>query len=281
MSRRHPWLSNLVHRGLAALAGLACSCLLAAGRPYVVAVIPSLPPVALHKTWSPFLQELARASGQDLDLRLYGTFPEFIADCEAGTPDFIYISPNLYYLVHEKQDYLPLVRSAVAIRGLVFVRKDAPFEKIRDLQGRTIAFVGPKNVCSVITRYALASGEGPIDYNTSFSGSTINVAKSVQLGKVDAGAMLDSKQAGAFVEHSPDFRILLRTPPIAPHPLVAHARVPAKVREALTRAVLALAATAPGRASLERVGLGQPVKAEFQRDYAFFGNPDFQRIQRP
>lgn len=49
----------------------------------------------------------------------------------------------------------------------------------------------------------------------------------------------------------------------------------------MIRAVFALAATAPGRALLEGVGLGQPTGADFQRDYAFFGDPGYQRIQRP
>lgn len=282
MSRPHPWFANLARRCLLILAGLASACLAAgAGRTYTLAVIPSLPPVALHKAWTPLVRELSREAGLELELKLYGTFPEFLADCEAGGPDFLYISPNLYFLVHEKQKYLPLVRSSVGISGLVFVRKDSPCQKVRDLQGRTIAFVGPKNVCSVITRYALATGEGNLDYNASFSGSTINVAKSVLLGRADAGAILDAKQAGAFVETHPDLRILLRTPKIAPHPLVAHPRVPRADREAVTRAVFALAATGPGRTLLEGVGLGQPTGADFQRDYGFFGDPGYQRIQRP
>lgn len=282
MSRLHPWLANLARRCLPLLAGFACSCMMAgAGRAYTLAVIPSLSPVALHKAWTPLVRELSRETGLALELKLYGTFPEFLADCEAGGPDFIYISPNLYYLVHEKQKYLPLVRSSVEISGLVFVRRDSSCQKVRDLRGRTIAFVGPKNVCSVITRYALATGEGDIDYNASFNGSTINVAKSVLLGKADAGAILDAKQAGDFVEKNPDFRVLLKTPKIAPHPLVAHSRVPGADREAVIRAVFALEATAPGHALLEGVGLGQPTGADFQRDYAFFGDPGYQRIQRP
>ena len=282
MSRPHPWFANVARRCLLVLAGLACACLVAgAGRTYTLAVIPSLPPVALHKAWTPLVRDLSREAGLELELKLYGTFPEFLADCEAGGPDFIYISTNLYFLVHEKQKYLPLVRSSVGISGLVFVRRDSPCQKVRDLQGRTIAFVGPKNVCSVITRYALAAGEGNLDYNASFSGSTINVAKSVLLGRVDAGAILDAKQAGEFVETHPDFRILLRTPKIAPHPLVAHPRVPRTDREALVRAVFAIAATESGRALLDSVGLGQPTGAEFQRDYALFGDPGYQKIQRP
>jgi len=259
-----------------------CSWLVAgAGRTYTLAVIPSLPPVALHKVWVPFVRELSREAGVELELKLYDTFPAFLADCEPGRPDFIYISPNLFFLVHGQQKYVPLVRSSVKISGLVFVRRDSAYQKISDLHGRTIAFVGPKSVCSVITRYALASGEGDIDYNASFSGSTINVAKSVLLGKADAGAILDAKQAGDFVENSPDFRVLLRTPKIAPHPLAAHPRVPREIREAVVRAVFAMATSGTGRPLLAAVGLAEPVTADFQRDYALFGDAGYQRIQQP
>jgi hypothetical protein len=59
MSRPHPWFANLARRCLLILAGFACAGLMAgAGRTCTLAVIPSLPPVALHKAWPPLVREL-------------------------------------------------------------------------------------------------------------------------------------------------------------------------------------------------------------------------------
>ena len=209
---------------------------------YSLAVVPNQPAVALHTVWAPFAERLSREIGAPVELKLYETMPAFLADCEAGRPDFIYISPNLFFLVHKKQAYAPLLRSSRRIRGQIFVRKDSPYHQVRDLKGKTIAFIGPTTVCSVLTQRALATGQGPIEYNSEYSGSSINVAKSVLLGKVDAGAMLDASLLADLPDRD-QIRVLMETKPIAPHPLAAHPRVPAGVQKAVTRAVLAIRPT--------------------------------------
>lgn len=248
------------------------------GKAYTLAVVPSQPAMVLHKIWTPFVERLSRDIGAPVELKLYDTMPSFLAECESGKPDFVYISPNLFSLVHKKQKYVPLVRSSIKIRGQIFVRKDSPYQQIRDLKGKTIAFVGPTSVCSVLTQHALAQGQGPIGYNAEFSGSSINVAKSVLLGKVDAGAMLDASLLAELPDRN-QIRVLLETKQIASHPLAAHPRVPPSTRAAVTRAVLALASSESGRALLGSVKLTAPVRADFSRDYAHFDDPATGRVR--
>lgn len=250
----------------------------AEGKTYTLAVIPSQPAMMLHKIWTPFVERLSRDIGAPVELKLYDTMPSFLAECESGKPDFVYISPNLFSLVHKHQKYVPLVRSSIKIRGQVFVRKDSPYQRIRDLKGKTIAFVGPTSVCSVLTQHSLAQGQGPIGYNAEFSGSSINVAKSVLLGKVDAGAMLDASLLAELPDRN-QIRVLLETKQIASHPLAAHPRVPPSTRAAVTRAVLALASSESGRALLGSVKLTAPVRADFSRDYAHFDDPATGRVR--
>lgn len=248
-------------------------------RSYTLAVIPNLPAVTQHKSWNPFVEQLAQVSGVRIELKLYDKIGTFLDDCNAGIPDFIYSAPNMFFLIHQRQKYIPLVRSSQMIRGQVFVRKDAPYSSVKELSGKTIAFVGPKNVCSVITRHALLTGAGAIDYNAAYSGSTVNVAKSVLLGKADAGATLDTAMLD-LQEMRDEFRILMETEKIASHPLAAHPRVPEKVRSAITNGVLSLAKSESGRRLLSVVRLSDPVKADFKRDYGMFADVDFNRLDR-
>ncbi|WP_085812728.1 phosphate/phosphite/phosphonate ABC transporter substrate-binding protein [Geoanaerobacter pelophilus] len=243
---------------------------------YVLAVVPNQPAITLHKNWTPLVQYLSKQLGVDIELKLYDKIDVFLEDTQKGAADFTYSAPNMFYLAYQKQKYVPLVRSSHQLQGQVFVRKDSPYTKVSDLKGKTIASVGPKSICSVITRHALLTGQGAIDYNSSFSGSTINVAKSVLLGKVDAGVTLDTSVINDAPEMLSEFRVILRTEKIAPHPLAAHPRVPKKLQNAVTRAVLALDQSEEGRRMLKDVKLVDPVKADFKRDYSFFAKVDLE-----
>ena len=62
-------------------------------------------------------------------------------------------------------------------------------------------------------------------------------------------------------------RVLYESPPLAPHPLSAHPRVPPAVRAAVTKAILDLGTTAKGNKELAEVLLSDPQTADHQRDY--------------
>ena len=252
----------------------------ASGKVYTLAVVPNLPAVTLHKNWMPLVDYLSRRTGMTFELKLYDKITTFLDDAKSGQADFIYAPPNMFYLAYQRQKYVPLVRSSQMLRGQVFVRKDSPFTKVSELKGKTIAFVGPRNVCSVITRHAMLTGQGTLDYNTSFSGSTINVAKSVLIGKADAGATLDTSMMNDLPDMQKEFRVILETEKIAPHPFAAHPRVPVKDREVVTAALLAMDKTPAGQRMLTAVKLSHPMKADYQRDYSFFAKVDFEKLYR-
>ncbi|WP_129125475.1 phosphate/phosphite/phosphonate ABC transporter substrate-binding protein [Geomonas oryzae] len=261
------------------LIALPCSSS-AAERVYTLAVVPNLPAVTLHKNWRPLVEHLSKETGVRIELKLYDKINTFLADAQAGQTDFLYAPPNMFFLAYQKQKYIPLVRSSHMIRGQVFVRKDSPYTKVNELKGKTIAFVGPKNVCSVITRHSMLTGQGAIDYNVSFSGSTINVAKSVLVGKADAGATLDTSMMNDVPEMRKEFRVILETERMAPHPFAAHPRVPKHVQETVTAALLRLDESDQGRKILDTVKLSKPIRADYNRDYSFFAKVDFERLDK-
>jgi phosphonate transport system substrate-binding protein len=269
-----------VAAALCAALALPAQARAGAPEPLVLAIVPNLPPVEVHRAWTPFVERLSRDAGVGIELKLYERTASFVDDCDAGVPDLVFASPNMFFVSRQKQGWLPLVRSSASLRGVVYVRADSPYRSVQDLQGRTIAFVGPWNLCSILVRSALLRSGAPIEFRAEFMGSAVNAAKSVLLGKADACATLDGAFLGGVEVDPADLRAILKTPPVASHPLAAHPRVPSAVRGRIANAVLGMAATEEGRRLLASVRLTDPIRADFERDYRVFDEVDFERLAR-
>ena len=89
----------------------------------------------------------------------------------------------------------------------------------------------------------------------------------VAQGNVAAGGGVNA----SFNDEAPEVReqlsVLYQTPGTAPHPVVAHPRVPERVRAAVAEAFLSLQRDAAGREMLREIRIPQPVKADYERDY--------------
>ncbi len=234
---------------------------------YALAIIPSAPPVTMHTQWTPFVERLSRETGLDIRLKLYEKMAEFERDIWRGTPDFIFSSPIQLMVAHESNRYVPLLRGSKPIAVGLFVRKDSPIRSIDDLTGKTISFVGNKNLCSVFVRHLLAEHGNKLSFTNEYAGSTRNVIINVLLGKSDAGAVFMPELERESAETRDQLRAVLMTPEIAPHPLSAHPRVPRTVQEAVKKATLAIAATPDGAELLKTLRLQTPVAANYETDY--------------
>jgi phosphonate transport system substrate-binding protein len=236
--------------------------------PLLFGVIPQKPPVEMHRQWAPFVDRLSKDAGVPIRLKVYDSMSDFERDCEEGRPDLIYSHPAMLAAWKMSRGYLPLVRDSRKLSGILFVRKDARIRSAAELADRRIAFVGNRNFCALLVNDALKKQGAPIRFDYEFAGSSRNVLKTVMLGKADAGASLDVDLEREPPEVSDGVRTILKTAPMAPHPISVHPRVPEPVRGRITRAVLAMKGTPEGDALLASIRMGEPVKADYQRDYA-------------
>ncbi|MDD2733309.1 MAG: phosphate/phosphite/phosphonate ABC transporter substrate-binding protein [Desulfuromonadaceae bacterium] len=239
----------------------------AQGKVYTLAVIPSAPPVALHKQWTPFVEQLSRDTGLAFRLIMYERMAEFERDIWNGVPDFIFASPIQTVVAHAEKGYVPLVRGGKDIAVGLFVRKGSPYRSIKDLNGKTISFVGNKNLCSVFVQHLLGEHKDKVSFTREYAGSTRNVIINVLLGKSAAGAVFIPELARESEDTRSQLREILVTPEIAPHPLSAHPRVPRAAQEAVKKAALAIAATVDGAELLKTLRMAAPVAADYGRDY--------------
>lgn len=247
---------------------------------YIFAVLPQQPPLAMHTLWTPLVERLSRDTGIRFKLKLYDRMNIFEQDALKGLPDFIFTTPPMTVIAHLDQGYTPLVRSSHPISGVLFTSKDSPIHSVAELEQKDIAFVGSRNVCSILVRdnlHRLLSHQ--IAFNTVYEGSTANVIKHVLLGKAQAGATLDldlEKDADVLSQ----MKILLKTEKIPPHPISAHPRVPQKVAAQVADAILKMNEDAAGRSLLARVRLSDPVKSVYRQDYGHLEKVDVKGLSR-
>jgi len=234
---------------------------------YTLAVIPSAPPVTLHKRWTPYVERLSRETGAEFRLKHYEKMAEFERDIWNGVPDFIFSSPTQVVVAHKSHGYIPLVRSGKEVAVGLYVPADSPIRSIDDLAGKKVSFVGNKNLCSVYVRHLLGKQKNKLSFTNEYAGSSRNVIINVIRGRSDAGAVFVPELERESEDTRKQLREILMTPEIAPHPLSAHPRVPRTVRERVKQATFAMAATQEGAELLKSLMLGGAIAAEYEKDY--------------
>jgi phosphonate transport system substrate-binding protein len=232
-------------------------------KPYTFAVVPQGPPEKTRAVWLPIVERLSAASGIPLQLQLHAKVEDFQDDLAAGKIDLAYANPVQAIRAHRAAGYRPLARDEATLRGVFFVAADSPYTDVASLAHNEVAFVGPWTFCSVSLRaYVRELGIVP-----KYVGTSANAYKNVLLGLVPAGGVLDETLSDAPPEVRARLRVIYQTPPMAPHALIAHPRVPPEASARVTAALLALARS-EAAGLLAPVHLTAPVEAAYARDYA-------------
>ncbi len=235
---------------------------------YILARAPQLAPVTLRKAWQPLLDRIAADTGIRIELKVYPSRPKFEADLLSGTPDFAFMNPFYAVLAKKRHGYIPLVRDdSRSLTGILVVRKDSPITSVQALDGATIVFPDPNAMGASLYPRARLVEKAKIHFNAQYVGTHENVYRAVSLGEFVAGGGVNTTLSREPAGLRAQLRVLYETPGVPPHPLIAHPRVPAPVREAVVEEILRLAQDAEGQKLLEAVKLSDPVRADFARDY--------------
>lgn len=114
---------------------------------------------------------------------------------------------------------------------------------------------------------AQLKGKNKVQFTQRDATTHTNVFRHVILGYAAIGvsniAALNKEPQGV----SSQLKIIYKTQELPSHPLVAHPRIPEKIRQAVIDAVLKLAESNEGRDILKSIRLSKPVKAYYKRDY--------------
>ncbi len=234
---------------------------------FILAVMPEVPPVTVYKSWTPFVNKLSEETGLDIKLKVYDTFSQFENDLFKGVPDFVFLCSFYVTLAKKKQGYIPLVRSETLLEGIVVVRKEGPIHSVQDLNGKEIAFPTPNNFAASLYIRKMLTEREKIVFTPRYVGTHNNVYRNVILGKADAGGGANISLNSEPEEVRSQLRIIYKTQQAAPHPLVAHQRVPDNLRKTVVDVILRLARGKDNRDLLNAIRISNPVKADYKRDY--------------
>jgi len=221
---------------------------------YRFGVVPQFEPRKLSAIWMPIIEELERRTGFNLVMVGPARIPEFEGEFEAGRYDFAYMNPYHSLVATRTQKYEPLVKDGgQKLFGILVTAKDGPIKEIKDLSGKSVAFPSPNALGASLLMRADLEKLHKISFSPVWAQTHTSAYLNAALGKVDAagGVMATLQQQPQQVQDK--LRVIYETRRIAPHPIVAHPRVPARDREKLRQAFLDMGATPEGQALLAKV----------------------------
>ncbi len=247
---------------------------------YKIAIVPQHTPLLIYRYWRPIIDQLEKDIGVQFEIQTYNNFKGFIKALRDGEPDFTYLSPYHLVLARQRQKYIPLLRDAdKQLVGLVVVRKDSPIKNISELQGKSIAFPSPNAFAASLYLRAWLREKVGIDFTARYVGTHGNVYRNVVRGFASAGGGVNATLASQPASLRELVRVLYEIPGVAAHPLAVHQRVPKKIQTAFSHSMRALGDTAAGRKLLIGIQISSPVRANYERDYAFLEQFDLEKYR--
>lgn len=259
----------MLRRVLAALALTLGLTLPACAEPKLsVGIVPQFPLEQIASTWTPVLNQVAKAAGVRLELKRYASIPDFEAAFLKGEPDLVFLNPYHAVMARKAAGYLPIIRDdRQRLSGLLVVREDSKVTSLDQLDGATIAFPSPNAFGAALYMRALLTEQARIRYTAVYRTTHSNVFRHVINGQAQAGGVIRQTFDREPPEVREQLRILYETPPAFPHPVAVHPRVPAKLRDALQQAFVALGSRPETAPLLNAIQIPFPVKAGYA-DYA-------------
>lgn len=232
-----------------------------------IGIVPQFEIRHTRKIWNPIIAELEKATGYKIKLIGSPTIPDFEREFMAGRFDLAYMNPYHILLAEKKQGYIPLVRDiSRQLHGILVVRRDSNIKSVKELNGKKIAFPAPNSLGASLLMRADLKNNFNIDFNPIYVKTHSSVYLNVVVKQTAAGGGVQKTLDHQRENVRGALRILHRTPNVAPHPLAAHPRVPAKVRKKIISALLKLANNPTGKSLLKKIPIKKIGRASI-KDY--------------
>lgn len=228
---------------------------------YSFSVVPQFERRMLFGIWQPIVDELERRTGLHFRLVTSLSVSDYESDTVKGLYDFVYINPYMIPVVETTPGYLPLVRDAKPLYGILVVRQDSPLQRVQDLHGKSLAVPSMSALGASLLMRAELDRQFGVKTRVTIAKTHSSVFVHVINGFTDAGGSVQKALSEQPAKIRDSLRILHRTQDLPSHPVAVHKRVPPAVREAVRKALIELAATEAGREMLEKVPMPQPVAA--------------------
>lgn len=233
---------------------------------YLFGVVPQFEQRKLFASWKPIIDELEQRSGIKLQFAATLTVPEFEKELSAGKYDFVYANP--YHILREvpAQGYIPLVRDKEPLRGILVVRKDSPLRSPAELAGKELAIPSFNALGASLLIRADLQHVFQVKPQVVNAKNHSSVYMNVAAGVSAAGGGVEKTLREQTQTLQDQLRVLYTTRDMPSHPIAAHPRVPAPLREQIQKALLDMGQSANGKRLLEEVPMTEVVPTTI-KDY--------------
>lgn len=260
MKKQNALIAMLLFIGLAIVSAPA-----KAETEYAFGVVPQFEPRKLSNIWSPILKELNARTGLKLKMVGSSEIPEFETDFMGGEFDFAYMNPYHALMASTEQGYVPLVRdNGRKLFGILVAKKDNPISSVVELNNKKIAFPAPNALGAALLMRADLDQIYKIKFKASYVQTHSSVYLNVLLGEVDAGGGVMGTFNGQKPEVRDGLKIIYKTRSMAPHPVVAHPRVPKEHMDLVRNAFFDIGKSEEGAAMLAKIPMKKIGPAEIK-----------------
>lgn len=235
---------------LVALFSLCCALLAPPAKSeevYQFGVVPQYEQRKLYAIWRPIIDELSRRTGLKFNLVATLTVTDFERELSRGSYDLVYANP--YHILREAsgQGYIPLVRDKQPLRGIIVVRKDSLLKAPHELHEKELAIPSWNALgASLLIRADLEQVFKAVPKATNVKTHS-SVYMNVALGLTPAGGGVEKTLQEQPQTIRDQLRILYTTREMPSHPIAAHPRIPAVVRDKIQKTLLEMASTDAGK----------------------------------
>ncbi len=168
-----------------------------AKEPVRFGVLSIAPPARIHAKWQPFVAYLSEKLGQDVKIIVPRGFKKMKQAAAKGKVDFFYINSHVFYRLKQEGKAIAVaqmenIRGETTSRSDIFVRKDSRIKSVKDLKGKSIAFVSPMGAGGYLAPRAFLYEKGintKKEVKELFTKNLSNSIYKVLLGETDAGTM--------------------------------------------------------------------------------------------
>lgn len=217
---------------------------------YTFGVVPQFEQRKLYAVWNPVVAELSRRTGLRFKLITTLTIENFEKEFALGAFDFVYMNP---YHVLKAKNYLPLVADTAPLRGILVVRQDSPVKRLKELEGKEVAFPSPNALGASLLMRADLDHLHHVKVKPLYVKTHSSVYLHVVKGLTVAGGGVEKSLSEQTPAIRNALRVIYTTRGLTSHPVSAHLRIPAAERERVRQALLAMDATPEGRTLLAKV----------------------------
>ena len=229
----------------------------------VFAKVPDENASGTSDRWTPFANYLARELGTKVTLRIANDYAAVVEGQRAGNIHIAMFGPASYaraVITGAKIEPFAIEVSGDGTKGyysVLYVKKDAPYQKIEDLKGKNLCLVDPNSTSgNNVPRYAMHKMNiDPDGYfaKVVYAGSHENAVVGVGQGTCDAAFNWwnDEKESNLLrmerkgLAKADDFRIIFKSDLIVNSPMAYLSELPADLRGAIKKAVLEFAQKDP------------------------------------